>query len=162
MQNEKDWYEQILEKIAAQNLSKKDFKFLQIERFLRAARRIDQYAITESCLECEHLKQTAEDIATNLSDYITDSRLKKIEFENKFDDILHHLKDTHKVIPYSYFIALYSILGMLAGAALGGALGMLHSIEMMKIGGLIGSAIGLLIGRIIGSRKTFKANCHKR
>ena len=162
MQTENNWYEKVAKTVAEKKIHKKDYKFFQIERFLRAARRIDRYAIEEKCLECEHLRSTIEQIASNLDEYINESRQKKREYERMFDEILVHLKGKHQLIPYSYYVALFSLFGMLAGAALGAAIGMLISPKAMKIGGLIGWAIGLIAGRLTGSRKDYDAKRDNR
>lgn len=153
MNAETEWYRKIAEQIAEHNISSRDYKFFQIERFLRAVRRLEHYSENENCIECNYLKNTAEDIALNLEEYINGKRAKKIEFEKKFDKILHHLKQRHRLTPYSYFVAIYSLIGMLAGAAIGALIGMLISPVYMKVGGLVGWAIGLITGRLFGSRK---------
>ena len=156
MQTESEWTQKIAKQVAMIKISPKDYKFFQIERFLRADQRIDYYADIENCEDCSLLKKAAEDISSNLEMYINGAPASKVEYEKKFDVILHHLNTNHKLAQNSYFVVIFSLVGMLVGAALGVTIAMLLGIEDVKIGGLMGWALGLIAGIIIGQRKDNK------
>ena len=82
------------------------------------------------------------------------------EFETFHDAIYQHLRKDHNLTPRSYFIALYSFIGMIAGLIIGGLMGVAADFALdtekgqwLKNGLLLGWFLGLVAGQITGKRK---------
>ena len=82
------------------------------------------------------------------------------ELETLQDNVYHHLRKDHNLTPRSYFIALYSFFGMIAGLIVGGLAGIVIDLmletekgQWIKNGLLIGWFLGLVVGQIFGKRK---------
>ncbi|MBN2348862.1 MAG: hypothetical protein JXJ22_08500 [Bacteroidales bacterium] len=143
----------ILEKNKNQ-ISHNDFKFYNIARFPVIAKSIEQHAI--GCRMCADNKNTFLELAENLPDYLNLSMESRKNFEKSLHAITDHLKKSHKVQFVSYYLSLFSAVGILSGIVLGILLSIvIKNLPDMNII-LIGAGIGLITGRIWGSVKERK------
>ena len=147
------WYKKLEIKILEENekLYKNDFKFFQVETFLRAAKKAD--SLSEKCDTCKIHKETSEEIADNLQNYLKGDFKSRKDYEKKLTTITKHLRKGHQIYPEQYFISLYSLFGILGGLAFGAVIAYLTIPGFIKQAMLFGFVGGLLIGRILGKRK---------
>jgi len=147
------WYKKLEIKVLEEieKLYKNDFKFFQVETFLKAAKKADNFS--EQCSTCKIHKKSSEKIANNLENYLKgDFKLRK-DYEKQLDKITKHLKKEHKIYPEQYFISLYSLFGVLGGVGIGALIAYLTIPGFINQSMLFGFVGGLIIGRILGKRK---------
>lgn len=147
------WYKKIEQTIEreAESISRRDYKFYHVSRFLRVAQRLIEHE--EQCVKCYEMKSQIEDIAENLSERINGTMHERKAYEQAMDFIINHLNRKHHMHPKNYFASAYAFIGMFAGAILGIAVFWLIDFELIKIGILAGWAAGLMVGRYYGHRK---------
>ncbi len=154
------WYQKLEKTAIEQNdlLYKNDFKFYQVDSLLKIAQKVERFS--DDCAFCKTSMQTTEDLVENLFEYLKgDLKLRKA-FEQKVNTMLDHLRKKHKIYPPSYFISLYSLLGIIIGLALTAVIAQLTIPGFMKQSLLFGFVIGLVTGRILGKikdKKQYKA-----
>jgi len=147
------WYRKLEIKVLEENekLYRNDFKFFQVETFLKAAKKADSFS--NKCDVCQTHKERAEEMADNLENYLKgDFKLRK-DYEKQLDKITKHLKKEHKIYPEQYFISLYSLFGVLGGVGVGALIAYLTIPGFINQSMLFGFVGGLIIGRIFGKRK---------
>ena len=147
------WYKKLEIKTLEENekLYKNDFKFFQVETFLKAAKKADSFS--EKCDNCKIHKDTSEEIAENLQSYLKGDFKSRKDYEKRLTAITNHLKKAHQIYPEQYFISLYSLFGVVGGLAFGALVAYLTIPGFIKQTMLFGFVLGLLIGRILGKRK---------
>ena len=150
------WYQKLEKTAIEQNdlLYKNDFKFFQVDTFLKMAQKIDRFA--NECDYCKQSKEISEELAENLFEYLKGDMKSRKAFEKKVNAIQDHLQKKHNVYPPSYFLSLYSLFGVIFGLIAGAVIAQLTIPGFMKQSLLFGFVIGLIIGRILGKRKDKK------
>ena len=147
------WYKKIEKTIIEENekLYKNDFKFYQVESFLKIAKKVDQFA--PNCKTCNNSKAEAEELAENLFEYLKGDVSSRRKYEKKLDAMNKHLRKEHSIYPKQYFISLYSLIGVVSGLLLGALIALLTIPGFMKQSLLFGFVVGLFVGRIWGKIK---------
>ena len=150
------WYKKIDKTIIeeTEKLYKNDFKFYQVDSFLKIAKKTDQYAA--DCKACSGFKEEAEDLAENLFEYLKGDVKSRRNYEKKLDVMNRHLRKEHKIYPKQFFISLYSFLGVVGGLAFGAAVAYLTIPGFLQQSLLFGFVAGLIIGRVWGKMKDKK------
>ncbi len=146
-----NWYSQIKATTEAQEMSPKDYRFYNIKRLLKFAKRTEE--LQNGCLDCKRNKTEVEYLANNLENYFTKHSLNKRDFEKRFEKIFSHLKTKHNFVSETYYASIYTLWGMVIGFVLSGGLSILIFSEINKKFFLFGLAIFLIAGRIYGSIK---------
>lgn len=146
------WYKKIELSIneESEKLYKKDFKFYQVDTLLKLSKKID--SLSSDCNECKELKNTIEEVANHLSDYLKGDIASRKKYEKILNSTSNHLKKSHKIYPKQYNLYSYSFFGIIAGLGLGG-LSWFFAKEYLHLSLLLGFTIGLITGRIIGKIK---------
>lgn len=144
------WYDKIEIQIIENNekLYKKDFKFYQVDTFLKLAKKTDEFSPT--CVDCKLLKRKVEDVSENLDTYLNGEIASRRSYEKILNEINDHVKRIHKIYPKQYNLYLFSFLGILAGMGVGWLIAWLFDENYVKGGLIFGFVIGLIAGRIIG------------
>jgi len=77
------WYKKIEKTIIEENekLYKNDFKFYQVDSFLKIAKKIDSFA--PDCKTCKEAKINSEDLAENLFEYLKGDVHSRRNYEKK-------------------------------------------------------------------------------
>ena len=147
------WYKKIEKDIIDENekLYKNDFKFYQVESFLKIAKKIDQFA--PDCEICKESKKVSEELTLNLYDYLKGDVSSRRKYEKKIDTMNKHLRKVHSIYPKQYFISLYSLLGVVAGLLLGAIVAYATIPGFLQQSLLFGFVLGLFVGRIWGKIK---------
>ncbi|MEN8123327.1 MAG: hypothetical protein ABFS35_23520 [Bacteroidota bacterium] len=150
------WYKKLEKTVLEENekLYKRDFKFYQVDSFLKAAKKVDRFA--SQCTSCKESKSISEDIAENLFDYLKGDVKSRRIYEKKLDTMNKHLRKEHSIYPKQYFISLYSLMGVLGGLLLGAFISYITIPGFMKQSLLFGFVAGLIAGRILGKIKDKK------
>ncbi|RLD80017.1 MAG: hypothetical protein DRJ10_07995 [Bacteroidetes bacterium] len=150
------WYKKIEKKIIEENekLYKNDFKFYQVESFLKIAKKVDQFA--PNCENCNGSKTISEELAENLFEYLKGDVNSRRKYENKLETMNKHLRKEHSIYPKQYFISLYSFFGVAGGLLSGVLIAYMTIPGFMKQSLLFGFVAGLIIGRIWGKIKDNK------
>ncbi len=150
------WYQKLEKTTIEQNdlLYKNDFKFFQVDTFLKIAQKIDRFS--GECAVCKESKQVSEELAENLFEYLKGDLKSRKAFEKKVNAMHDHLRKAHKIYPPSYFTSFYSLLGVIFGMLAGALAAYLSISGFMKQSLLFGFVIGLLVGRIAGRIKDKK------
>ncbi len=150
------WYKKIEKTIIEEDkkLHKNDFKFYQVESFLRIAKKVDQFA--PECKTCSNYKIDSEELTENLFDYLKGDVNSRRNYENKLDVMNKHLRKEHSIYPKQYFISLYSFFGLVSGLLLGALIAFATIPGFLKQSLLFGFVVGLFVGRIWGKIKDKK------
>ncbi len=150
------WYKKIEKTIIEENekLYKNDFKFYQVESFLKIAKKVDHFAA--NCSTCNSSKAVSEELTENLADYLKGDVASRRAYEKKLTVMNKHLRKEHSIYPKQYFISLYSLLGVVIGLLSGALVAYLTIPGFMKQSLLFGFVAGLFIGRIWGKVKDKK------
>ncbi len=150
------WYKKIEKKIIEENekLYKNDFKFYQVESFLKIAKKVDQFA--PICENCNESKTISEELTENLFDYLKGDVNSRRNYEKKLDTMNKHLRKEHSIYPKQYFISLYSLIGVVGGLLSGALIAYMTIPGFMKQSLLFGFVAGLFVGRIWGKIKDKK------
>lgn len=167
MESKSDWFTSFEGEVVNSGLSRREIKLYNITRFIRTGRWVDVFSV--NCQKCRDFKPTLKQFAGKLKASVTRAENRDIEFEQFNDEICRHLKADHKLIPRSYYLSFYSVIGMLAGTFLGFATGYLidrltgsNSHTYLKNGLLLGWFTGLVAGQILGKRKDNKLRKQNR
>ncbi len=144
------WYDKIEIQVDKniEKLYKKDYKFYQVDTFLKLAKKIDEFSV--DCIECKSLKKKAEDVSENLDTYLNGEIALRRRYEKTLNEIGNHVKKVHKVFPKQYNLYSFSFFGIIAGMGLGWLITWLIDDTYLKGGLIFGFTIGLIVGRIIG------------
>jgi len=152
------WFTSFHQEINQFPFTRREYKLFNISRFIRSARWTDQFA--DQCPVCKKNRSDMLHAAREIDSMIRASGGGAAEFETLHDTVYHHLKKDHELTPRSYFIALYSFVGMIAGLLFGGVVGVVTDLildaemgQWLKNGLLIGWFLGLVAGQIFGKRK---------
>jgi len=150
------WYKKIEKTIIEENekLYKNDFKFYQVDSFLKIAKKIDSFA--PDCKTCKEAKINSEDLAENLFEYLKGDVHSRRNYEKKLDTMNMHLRKKHHIYPKQYFISLYSLFGVIGGLLFGAFISYITIPGFMKQSLLFGFVVGLFTGRILGKIKDNK------
>jgi len=148
--SESIWYKKVELQIIEKNekLYKKDFKFYQVDTFLKLAKKTDEFS--SSCRDCKLLKQKVEEVSENLDTYLSGEIASRRSYEKILNEISDHIKKIHKVYPKQYNLYTFSFFGIITGLVLGWLVAWLINENYVKGGLILGFVIGLLAGRIIG------------
>lgn len=146
------WYKKIENKVLEQNeqLYKKDFRFYQVDVFLKLAKKVDEF---NSCKTCKQLKSQIEEVAGNLSDYLKGDVGSRRNYERKLNEISKHIKVVHKIYPKQHNLYTFSFYGIASGLGLGALIAYIIDKNYIEEGLIIGFTIGVIVGRIIGKIK---------
>lgn len=155
MEDKKLWYFDIVKKIrsVSSEVHKKDVRFFQVELLEDLAKHTQRFS--KDCEICEQNKSEIDDIVENVAERI-DTIAGRQKHTNQIDKLTDHLRKEHKMYFRGYFLAVYSLLGMAAGTALGALVILPVNIHIWHFGALVGFAIGLLAGRVFGKIKEGK------
>lgn len=150
------WYKKIEKTITEENekLYKNDFKFYQVDSFLKIANKIDRFS--PHCKSCHKAITVSEDLAENLFEYLKGDVHSRRSYEKKLDKMNKHLRKEHHIYPKQYFISLYSFIGVIGGLLLGAFISYITIPGFMKQSLLFGFVAGLITGRILGKIKDNK------
>lgn len=151
--SESIWYKKIEKSIVeeTEKLYKNDFKFYQVDTFLKIAKKTDQFS--GQCSTCKGFKSEQEELAENLFEYLKGDVKSRRNYEKKLDIMNSHLRKEHNIRPKQFYISLYSFLGVVGGLALGAAVAYLTIPGFIKQSLLFGFVSGLFIGRVWGKIK---------
>ncbi len=144
------WYDKIEIQVDEniEKLYKKDYKFYQVDTFLKLSKKIDELSV--NCIDCKSLKKKAEDISENLDTYLRGEIALRKSYEKTLNEISDHVKKVHKVFPNQYNLYSFSFFGIIAGMGLGWLITWLIDETYLKGGLIFGFTIGLIVGRIVG------------
>ncbi|MCF6240107.1 MAG: hypothetical protein L3J74_02030 [Bacteroidales bacterium] len=147
------WYQKLEKTAIEQNdlLYKNDFKFFQVDTFLKVAQKIDRFS--DECPVCKESKQISEELAENLFEYLKGDVKSRKAFEKKINAMHDHVRKAHNIYPPFYFTSFYSLLGVVFGLLAGALIAYLTIPGFIKQSLLFGFVIGLVIGRILGRIK---------
>ena len=150
-----DWYTDLQNEIQKATFTRRENKLFGITRFTKSAKWVDSFSV--DCKVCSDVKSEMLDAARGIRNITGEGSM---EYESLNDRVYHHLRKEHNLYPRAYYVALYSLFGMITGTLFGGLAGLLiDSISAaiqnngLKNGLLIGWFLGLVIGQIIGKRK---------
>jgi hypothetical protein len=167
MESQTDWYVNFKKSVEQHSNSRREYKLFNIDRLIRSGKRVDEFSAT--CKKCTGFKQKLDLISRNLGDYISGTKIPQKELENISSQIFSHLRKDHKIIPRSYFIAVYSFAGMLFGVLAGFIAGLVLKYcfspvnpILIKNAILIGWFTGLVIGQIFGNKRDKKVRKENR
>lgn len=147
------WYQKLEKTAIEQNdlLYKNDFKFFQVDTFLKIAQKIDRFS--GECTVCKESKQISEELTENLFEYLKGDLKSRKAFEKKVNAMHDHLRKVHNIYPPSYFTSFYSLLGVILGMLAGALIAYLSIPGFLKQSLLFGFVLGLITGRILGKIK---------
>ena len=150
------WYQKLEKTTIEKNklLKKNDFKFFQVDSFLKIAQKIDFFA--DKCTFCSESKAVSEELTENLEEYLKGDMKSRKAFEKKINAMHDHLRKVHKIYPPQYFISLFSLYGIVIGLLAGALAAYLTIPGFIKQSLLFGFVIGLITGRILGKIKDKK------
>lgn len=159
MANSSEWLTDFNDKlkIGTNDLSGRNYRFLQIRRLAKMAEKVDEYSI--SCRDCFFFKNDLSQIVSNPENFRDNSTSGNTGYEKSFGLIFRHLKKAHKLYPKSYFASVYSLLGMFFGILAGLLIAYMiffiqeESSDILKTGVLLGWVIGLVVGQIVGKKR---------
>lgn len=158
MVNESDWYNVFVIELEKATFTRRELKLFNIDRFKKSAKWVDLYSL--DCPVCKEVKPEMLYAAKEITNMSGSPGAGEVEFESLNDKVYHHLRKDHLLMPRSYFVAFYSLLGMVAGTVTGGIVGLLGNLISsgvqgiwLKNGLLIGWFAGLIAGQILGKRK---------
>lgn len=144
------WSKTINIKIEEQQekLYRTDYKFFKLDTLEKISIKIDEFS--DSCEQCNSLKQEIENLVDKIPDLINGSPGDRQFFEKKNSSFMSHLKKTHGIVQPAYFLSIYTFLGIIAGLILGAGISMIAGIQYLTLGMMSGFSIGILTGRIYG------------
>jgi hypothetical protein len=158
MDNNSVWYTTFQQELNQFSFTRREYKLFNIARFIKSAKWTDSFS--DQCPVCKKNKSDMLHAAREIKSMIRPSGGGEATFETLLDTVYHHIRKDHKLTPRSYFISLYSFVGMIAGVISGGLVGvvtdlMLHAEkwQWLKNGLLVGWFLGLVAGQILGKRK---------
>ncbi len=158
MDKNSEWFIAFQHELNRFPFTRREYKLFTIARFIKSAKWTDQFS--DHCPVCKKNQSDMLHAAREMESMIRPSSGGEAEFETLQDNVYHHLREDHNLTPRSYFTALYSFFGMIAGLIIGGLLGLLTDLILdiekerwLKNGLLIGWFLGLVAGQIIGKRK---------
>jgi hypothetical protein len=131
-----------------EKLHKKDFKFYQVDTFLKLAKKVDEFS--SDCIDCKSLKRKIEEASENLDFYLNGEISSRRSYEKILNEISKHIRKTHKVFPKQYNLYSFSFFGIIAGLFLGWLIALLIDETYLKGGLILGFTVGLIAGRIVG------------
>lgn len=153
-----DWYTDIQNEIQKATFTRRENKLFGISRFTKSAKWVDYFSL--DCKVCKDVKSEMLDAARGIRNITGSPGEGSMEYESLNDRVYHHLRKEHNLSPRAYYVALYSLFGMIIGTLTGGLAGLIiDSISTavqrngLKNGLLIGWFLGLVIGQIIGKRR---------
>ncbi len=154
-----DWIKEIVSVFSLKTLTPVQIRSVRPDRLVKMARRIESFE--RSCPQCrdhkKELNQTLVPFKENSE--LTDEALHA--YLNMFRNLLDHLKTEHKLVYPGHYAALYTLPGMVLGAAFWLSLRWIYNeisvINLpLKMGLLVSLFIGLAIGRYLGHIKDKK------
>ncbi len=158
MNKNSDWFTTFHQELNQFPFTRREYKLFNIARFTKSARWTDHFS--EQCPVCKRNKPDILHAAREMESMIRPSGGGETALETLHDTVYHHLRKDHNLTPRSYFIALYSFFGMIAGLIIGGLVGVVIDFILeaekghwLKNGLLIGWFLGLVAGQILGKQK---------
>ena len=159
MANSSEWLTDFNDKLkkGTNDLSGRNYRFLQVRRLAKMAEKVDEYST--SCRDCFFFKNDLSQIVSNPESFRDNSTSGNTGYEKSFGLIFRHLKKAHKLYPKSYFASVYSLLGMFFGILAGLLIAYMiffiqeESSDILKTGVLLGWVIGLVVGQIFGKKR---------
>ncbi len=135
-------------------IAKKDYHYYAIPRLKRIVEKVDEFS--KACDTCKNYQTELEKLSSNLNLYIKGSSKQRIEYEQKMDKFIRHMKKEHKLVMLRYYSSAYSIAGMFAGAIAGTLAGLFFDREFLSLAILSGWAVGLITGWMIGGKRDWE------
>jgi len=158
MDENSEWFIAFRQELDQFPFTRREYKLFNIARFVKSARWTDHFS--DQCPVCKKNRSDMLCAAREMDSMIRPSGVGAGEFETLNDCVYHHLRKDHNLTPRSYFVALYSFFGMIAGSLFGGVVGVVTNLildpekgQWLKNGLLIGWFLGLVAGQILGKRK---------
>lgn len=150
MEKLKVWSKAINTKIDEQQekLYRTDYKFFKLDTLEKVSVKVDEFS--DSCEHCKSLKQEIESLVDKIPELINGSPGDRQFFEKKNSSFMKHLKKTHGIVQPSYYLSVYTFIGIMAGLAIGGAVSYITDYQYFTLGLMLGFSIGILTGRIYG------------
>jgi len=144
------WSRSINTKIEEQQekLYKSDFKFFKLDRLVKISVKVDEFS--DECEECETIKGKIEDLVEKIPDLLNGSPRDRHHYEKQNDAYMKHLEKKHGIVQPTYFLAVFTLIGIIIGLAIGGGIAWLIHPGYISTGLMIGFSIGILAGRIYG------------
>ena len=142
-----EWYRNLEKAVvsAKERIGPADSRDYHFDRFLKLARRVDEFAPT--CTECKLLKPEMDKILAEMSVNAPQIPInQKRAYLGGMESVYSHLKKTHGLISEGQNLGLWLAIGTAIGVALGAAL------QNPMIGIPIGLAVGFVIGNVMDAR----------
>ncbi|MCW3786548.1 hypothetical protein [Plebeiibacterium sediminum] len=111
---------------------------------------------SQSCPECKIYWQKLQDSTSHLEYFFDDGNRYSADFDNLVQEILKHLKTSHKIKPKGLVLSINTLIGMAIGLLLGVLISMVVAVFPMKSGIVLGWLLGTLIGWFVGKYKEGK------
>jgi len=151
-----NWVEHIEQKIDDQVLSfisKRDYRFYQIEKLKKIAKLLHKQ---NSCLDCKYAKSDLEILVDDLDRLINKSGVNRSEYEKRVEKLIKHLKDEHDIYQAYHFTYNYSAIYTLVGSVFGLLLtyGWYYYFNPSLF--FMCAGLGMFIGNIMGYKKDKK------
>ena len=106
------------------------------------------------CPECKAYWGKLQESTEHLDQFFEDGNRYSADFDNLVQEILGHLKNQHGIRPKGYILAVYTVIGMVAGLLIGVSAGMI--LGYLKGGIIMGWLLGVLSGWFAGKIKEEK------
>lgn len=142
-----EWYKMLETSVESlrERIGRADEKDYHLDRFLKLARRVDEFA--DTCPKCRLLRpdieQMVRDLTANAPHIL---REQKRAFLGRMDSMLTHLRKTHGLISDSQNLGYGLVIGTAVGAALGSGL------RNPAIGVPVGVGVGVAVGVALDAR----------
>ena len=142
-----EWYSNLEKAVASakERIGPADSRDYHFDRFLKLARRVDEFAPT--CSRCKILQPEMDKMLADMSVNAPQIPInQKRAYLGGMETIYSHLKKTHALISEGQNMGLWLAIGTALGVALGAA------IQNPLIGIPIGLAVGFVTGNIMDAR----------
>jgi len=113
-------------------------------------------AKSNECPECKVYWHKLQESTENLDQFFVDGNRYSAEFDDLVQEILNHLKQTHKIRPKGLILSINTLVGMLLGLLLGVLLSFVIEPFPLKSGIVLGWLFGTFVGWIVGKYKEGK------
>ncbi len=111
---------------------------------------------SDKCPECKIYWQKLQESTTHLEHFFDDGNSYSANFDNLVQEILRHLRTSHKIKPKGLVLSISALIGMVLGVLLGVLISMMISVLPLKSGIVLGWLLGTLVGWFVGKYKEEK------
>lgn len=142
-----EWYRNLETAVASakERIGAADSRDYHFDRFLKLARRVDEFAPT--CPRCKAFQPEMDKMLADMSINAPQISInQKRAYLGGMETVYSHLKKTHGLISEGQNLGLWLAIGTALGVALGAA------IQNPMVGIPIGVAIGFAIGNVMDTR----------